>query len=105
MSPVDAGKRLKRYGEAWERADPAAAARLVSENRRPFETPFRPPPTGRDGMLRYWSAVPDGKADVSVRSRLFAMQSRTVIAHWSDFHSPHERGRRHFRWSVRARVR
>ena len=83
MTPAAAQDWLKRYGEAWERAEPAAAARLFTGDCQYFETPFTPPATGRDGVLRYWSAVPEGQADVSFRSRLLAVQTSTVIAHWT----------------------
>jgi ketosteroid isomerase-like protein len=74
---------LQRYGDAWEHAEPAAAAQLFTEDCQYFETPFSPPACGRDGVLRYWSAVPEGQADVSFRFRLLAVQVNTVIAHWS----------------------
>ena len=83
LTPETAEHWLQRYGDAWERADPAAAAQLFTEDCQYFETPFSPPACGREGVLRYWSAVPDGQADVSFRFRLLAVQVNTVIAHWS----------------------
>ncbi len=74
---------LKKYGQAWERGDPIAAARLFSEDCRYFETPFSEPAIGRDGVLKYWQAVPEGQADVTFRFQVLAVRSRTVFAHWS----------------------
>lgn len=83
LTPETAEHWLQRYGDAWERAEPAAAAQLFTEDCQYFETPFSPPACGREGVLRYWSAVPEGQTDVSFRFRLLAVQSSTVIAHWS----------------------
>lgn len=74
---------LMRYGNAWERADPAAAAVLFSPDCRYFETPFSEPAVGRDGVAAYWSAVPEGQAEVRFAHHLLAIQDRTVLAHWS----------------------
>lgn len=83
LTPTAAEDWLRRYGEAWERADPAAAAQLFTEDCQYFETPFSPPACGREGVLQYWSAVPEGQADVSFQYRLLAVQSSTAIAHWN----------------------
>jgi ketosteroid isomerase-like protein len=83
LTPATAEQWLQRYGDAWERADPPAAAQLFTEDCQYFETPFSPPACGREGVLRYWSAVPEGQADVSFRFRLLAVQVNTVVAHWS----------------------
>lgn len=83
LNPASAEDWLRRYGVAWEHADPAAAAELFTEDCQYFETPFSPPACGREGVLQYWSAVQEGQADVSFRFRLLAVQSSTVIAHWS----------------------
>ena len=83
LTPATAEQWLQRYGDAWERADPSAAAQLFTEDCQYFEKPFSPPACGRDGVLRYWSAVPECQTDVSFRFRLLAVQVNTVIAHWS----------------------
>jgi ketosteroid isomerase-like protein len=83
LTPATAEHWLQRYGDAWEREDPAAAAGLFTEDCQYFETPFSPPACGREGVLRYWSAVPEGQTEVSFRFRLLALQSSTAIAHWS----------------------
>jgi uncharacterized protein (TIGR02246 family) len=83
LTPAIAEDWLQRYGEAWERADPAAAAQLFTEDCQYFETPFSPPACGREGVLQYWSAVPEGQAEVSFQYRLLVVQSSTAIAHWN----------------------
>jgi ketosteroid isomerase-like protein len=83
QTPDIAEHWLQRYGAAWEGADPAAAAELFTEDCQYFETPFSPPACGREGVLHYWSAVPEGQTDVSFRFHLLAVQSSTVIAHWT----------------------
>lgn len=74
---------LEKYGRAWESGDPIAAAQLFTEDCRYFETPFSEPAVGREGVLKYWQAVPEGQAGVTFRFRVLAVQSSTVIAHWS----------------------
>jgi uncharacterized protein (TIGR02246 family) len=74
---------LRQYGQAWERADPAAAARLFTDDCLYFETPYSEPARGRAGVHAYWTAVPEGQADVAFRFKLLAVLPGTAIAHWS----------------------
>ena len=74
---------LQTYGQAWKQGDPRMAARLFTEDCRYFETPFSKPAVGRDGVLKYWQAVPDGQTDIEFRFKLFAIESQTAVAHWS----------------------
>ncbi len=74
---------LREYGHAWEAADPARAAQLFAEDCQYFETPFSAPAVGRDGVLKYWRAVPEGQADVTFQFQVLAVQSQTVIARWN----------------------
>ena len=62
---------------------PVQAAELFSEDCRYYETPFSAPAVGRDAVRSYWQAVPEGQVGVSFRFRVLAVQSRTVLAHWS----------------------
>lgn len=73
---------LTKYGQAWEARAPQLAAGLFSEDCRYFETPFSEPAIGRDGVFRYWQAVPEGQSDITFRYRILAVQASTVIAHW-----------------------
>lgn len=87
MTPDDAFRAaenwLGRYGQAWEQGDPHLAAQLFTQDCRYYETPFAEPAVGRDGVLKYWQAVPEGQADVAFRSQVLAVVSQTVIARWS----------------------
>lgn len=83
MTIASAEQWLWRYGQAWEQADPAAAAQLFTEDCLYFETPYAEPARGRAGVARYWTAVPEGQTNVSFRFRLLAVQADTVFAHWS----------------------
>lgn len=82
MSFAAADRWLTEYGRAWEEGDPRLAAGLFAEGCRYFETPFSEPAAGRDGVQKYWQAVPGGQTDVSFRWRILAVQAQTVIAHW-----------------------
>ena len=74
---------LHDYGQAWQHADPQRAAALFTDDCRYFETPFAPPAVGRDGVLAYWQAVPDGQADIAFAWRLVAVEGEVALAHWS----------------------
>lgn len=74
---------LRKYGQAWEERAPQMAVQLFAQDCRYFETPFSEPQIGRDGVLKYWQAVPDGQTNIAFRYRVLSVQSRTVIAHWS----------------------
>ena len=45
-------------------ADPELAGSLFTEDCRYFETPYSEPAVGREGVRRYWQAVPDAQRDV-----------------------------------------
>lgn len=83
MTEDSANDWLLRYGQAWERADTAAAGALFSADCRYYETPFAAPEVGRAGVTRYWQNVEHHQRDVRFRHRLIAVQYNTVIAHWS----------------------
>jgi hypothetical protein len=74
---------LKKYGQAWEERAPHMAAQLFAEDCRYYETPFSEPQIGRDGVLKYWQAVPEGQIDVAFHYGVLSVQSHIVIAHWS----------------------
>ncbi|TAK42864.1 MAG: nuclear transport factor 2 family protein [Betaproteobacteria bacterium] len=82
-SSAAADSWLRNYGSAWEQASPQAARKLFTEDCRYFETPFSKPAIGRDGVARYWQAVPDSQTDVAFSHEVLAIQGQTVIAHWS----------------------
>jgi hypothetical protein len=83
VSRATAESWLTTYGQAWEGGDPGLAARLFTDDCRYFETPFSDPAMGRDGVLKYWQAVPEGQTDVAFHFQVLATQGQTAIAHWS----------------------
>lgn len=82
MTRNDAEAWLARYGQAWTQGDPALAAGLFSEDCRYYETPYSEPFAGRDGVRRYWQAVPDAQRDVRFGSEVLAVEGDAVVAHW-----------------------
>lgn len=83
VSRKDAEDWLTRYGQAWRRGDPALAASLFSEDCHYYETPYSEPFVGRDGVRRYWQAVPDAQRDVYFGFKVLATDGDAVIAHWN----------------------
>jgi uncharacterized protein (TIGR02246 family) len=83
VTRMQADAWLERYGAAWRRADPQAASELFSDDCRYFETPYSAPATGRDGVRRYWQAVPDGQREVRFDHSVLAIVGDTVVAHWT----------------------
>ena len=82
LTPNDAEAWLTRYGQAWTQGDPALAASLFSEDCRYYETPYSEPFVGRDGVHRYWQAVPDAQRDVRFGFKVLAVDGDAVVAHW-----------------------
>lgn len=78
-----ADRWLRDYGKAWEEASPQRAGELFTEDCRYYETPFSKPEIGRDGVARYWQAVPDSQSEVVFQHQVLAIQGQSVIAHWS----------------------
>ena len=79
----DAESWLTRYGQAWMQADPELASSLFTEDCRYFETPYSEPAVGREGVRRYWQAVPDAQRDVRFGFRVLAVDEGSVVAHWT----------------------
>ena len=94
MTRADAERWLKSYGEAWEQRSPERASELFSDDCRYYETPFMEPAVGRAGVLRYWQAVPEGQRDIVFQYRVLAVQSQTVMAHWSASFTRRANGKR-----------
>lgn len=79
----EANAWLARYGQAWMQADPELAGSLFTADCRYFETPYSEPAVGRDGVRRYWQAVPDAQRDVRFAFRVLAVDEGRVVAHWT----------------------
>jgi hypothetical protein len=82
MTRNDAEAWLALYGKAWTQGDPTLAASLFSEDCRYHETPYSEPFVGRDGVRRYWQAVPDGQREVRFSFQVLAVNGDAVVAHW-----------------------
>jgi uncharacterized protein (TIGR02246 family) len=83
IARADAETWLARYGEAWRQGDPELACSLFAADCRYFETPYSEPAVGRDGVRRYWQAVPDGQRDVRFDFNVLAVDGDRVVAHWT----------------------
>ncbi len=83
ISQAGADNWLRNYGKAWKEAAPQRASELFTEDCRYYETPFSKPEIGRDGVAKYWQAVPDSQSEVVFQHQVLAIQGQSVIAHWS----------------------
>lgn len=57
----------EEYRQAWEQADPEAAASLFTETARYTSLIFEDAHVGREGIERYWAEVTAEQSSVSVR--------------------------------------
>ena len=73
---------LERYGRAWERCDPEAAAALFDEAAEYYETPFDSPFRGRDEIQRYWRDATNSQRDVSFSHEVLSVTADTGVARW-----------------------
>jgi hypothetical protein len=71
---------LARYGQAWETADPDAAAALFSQDATYRETPFDEVMEGREAIRRYWQEIPDTQRDISFGWEVVATDP--VVVRW-----------------------
>jgi len=75
-------KWLTAYGQAWERRDPEAAARLFTEDAQYYETPFDEPFVGQSAIRDYWADVPRLQTDITFRYELLSVNGDVGIARW-----------------------
>src|SRR5262245_60128242 len=73
---------LESYGRAWESRDPAAAARIFTEQGTYQETPFDEPMRGQAAIRAYWEAVPRSQDRIKFESKVLAFEGCEGIAHW-----------------------
>lgn len=83
MNRAELENWLRAYGQAWERRDPAAAARLFAQRIRYYETPFAEPVVGRRGIVEYWAAATRGQRDVVFSSEIVALAGDNAVVRWS----------------------
>jgi len=75
---------LTLYGQAWQKQNPDAAARLFSVECAYYETPFAQPLQGREAIRRYWqSGAKESQTDIT-----FSFSAPNIIgligyARWS----------------------
>lgn len=73
---------LKRYGEAWEGRDPAAAAKLFTPDAAYHWTPHDPPQRGPEQIAQAWDGAVSRQSDIRFTYEVLAVTGSTGIAHW-----------------------
>ena len=77
---------LRGYKSAWEGRDPAAAARLFSDDARYHWTPLVPPQQGPGEIAAVWKAAVDQQQDIRFTFAVFGVSGSTGMATWrADF--------------------
>ena len=74
---------LRKYGDAWEKGDPAATETLFTNDARYYENPFDDPITGLDEIAKYWkdNALLDQK-EINFSYEALAVHNNVGVAHW-----------------------
>ncbi len=73
---------LRRYGDAWERRDPAAAAALFTDDAVYWWTPFGEPKRGPGEIAKAWGEATTRQRDVRFEFEIIAVTERAGIATW-----------------------
>lgn len=77
---------LRGYQAAWEGRDPAAAARLFSDDARYHWTPLVPPQQGPAEIAAAWEAAVSHQRDIRFTFSVFGVAGATGMATWrADF--------------------
>jgi len=77
---------LRAYQTAWQERDPAAAARLFSDDAEYYWTPLDPPQRGPAGVAAAWEAAVSQQRDIRFTYTILAVSGATGIATWrADF--------------------
>ena len=82
MTEIDFEDWLRRYGEAWERRDPQAAAGLFTEHAEYYWTPFGEPKRGPRGIEIAWAEATSWQRDVHFSFQILACSGGLGIASW-----------------------
>ncbi|MGE0031251.1 MAG: nuclear transport factor 2 family protein [Steroidobacteraceae bacterium] len=86
MTNDDFERWLRAYGQAWEDRDPAAAARLFTDDAEYYWTPLDPPQRGHAGIAAAWDGAVSQQREIAFRYEILAMTGATGIAKWrADF--------------------
>ena len=77
---------LRAYQSAWEGRDPAAAARLFTDDARYHWTPLVPPQQGPAEIAAVWASAVTGQRDIRFKFDVFGVSGATGMATWrADF--------------------
>ncbi len=82
MTKADFQEWLRRYGVAWERRDPEAAASLFTEHAEYYWTPFGEPKRGSRGIEIAWAEATSRQRDVRFSFQVLASSGDLGIASW-----------------------
>ena len=73
---------LKAYGDAWQRGDLQAAARLFAADARYYWTPFEPPKVGRGEIAAAWGSAISRQQDIDFRYTIWSVSGSLGVAQW-----------------------
>jgi ketosteroid isomerase-like protein len=73
---------LRSLADAWERADPDAAAALFTEDATYSTDPYSPPRRGRPAIRDYWAGEVAGQRGVTVRFGHPVVSGERTVAEW-----------------------
>lgn len=74
---------LEKYKAAWETESPQNAAELFVEDAEYYETPFDESSIGREKIVEYWNAVPEGQADIKFGYEIINTYGNTGYCKWN----------------------
>lgn len=74
---------LEKYKVAWENESPEDAAELFTEDAKYFEIPFDEPSTGREKIVEYWNAVPEGQTDIKFGYEILKTYNNVGYCKWN----------------------
>jgi len=73
---------LRAYQSAWEGRDPAAAARIFTDDARYYWTPLVPPQQGPAAIAAAWDAAVSHQRDIRFTFAVFGVSGATGMATW-----------------------
>ncbi len=74
---------LEKYKKAWESESPEEAAKLFVKDAKYYETPFDEPSTGREKIVEYWNAVPEGQKEVKFGYEIIHTYNNVGYCKWN----------------------
>ena len=82
MGSLTVGEWLERYRQAWEDADPDAAATLFTKDAVYRSSPFREPHVGTAAIQEYWAAAVGRQTERRVLIGRPIVEGRRAAAEW-----------------------